>query len=99
MAEPEQDPMFNSSTEQDDGGVRTPTVNQADIFRALEVVDRDSTAIAESFTSLFTALRVALSEVSPGSIRFEYAENCLILCVRFGSQENTGELERGEITQ
>jgi len=37
--------------------------NQADIFKALEVVERDSLAIAESYTSLFASLRLALSEV------------------------------------
>ncbi|XP_059598907.1 uncharacterized protein LOC100263372 isoform X1 [Vitis vinifera] len=33
-----------------------------ELLRALEVVERDSVAIAESFTSLFASLRLALSE-------------------------------------
>lgn len=40
-----------------------PAFNQTEIFRALEVVERDSVAIADSFTSLFDSLRLALSEV------------------------------------
>ncbi|KAI4383436.1 hypothetical protein MLD38_009272 [Melastoma candidum] len=34
------------------------------IIRALEVVEKDSVAIAESFTSLFDSLRLALAEVT-----------------------------------
>ena len=34
-----------------------------DIFRAIQVVERDSQAIAETFHSLFASLRLALSEV------------------------------------
>lgn len=41
-----------------------PSFNQNDIVKALEVAERDSAAIAESFSSLFASLRVALSEVS-----------------------------------
>lgn len=40
-----------------------PPLDRNEIFRALEVVERDSTAIAESFASLFSSLRLALSEV------------------------------------
>ncbi|RVW16343.1 hypothetical protein CK203_067708 [Vitis vinifera] len=39
-----------------------------ELLRALEVVERDSVAIAESFTSLFASLRLALSEVSFGIV-------------------------------
>ncbi|KAL5981482.1 hypothetical protein ACLOJK_015544 [Asimina triloba] len=39
-----------------------------DIFEALEIVERDSVAIAESFTSLFSSLRIALSEVTSTSV-------------------------------
>ncbi|GMH22702.1 hypothetical protein Nepgr_024545 [Nepenthes gracilis] len=42
--------------------------NQTDLLKALEVVERDSLAIAESFTSLFASLRLVLSEVTGGSI-------------------------------
>ncbi|XP_077241862.1 uncharacterized protein LOC143882250 [Tasmannia lanceolata] len=45
-----------------------PSLGQRDIFRALEVVERDSTAIAESFNSLFSSLRLALSEVTGTSV-------------------------------
>ncbi|KAJ9672617.1 hypothetical protein PVL29_026014 [Vitis rotundifolia] len=38
------------------------------LLRALEVMGKDSTVIAESFTSLFASLRLALSEVTGGSI-------------------------------
>ena len=58
-----------------------PPVNRAEILRALEVVERDSVAISESFTSLFASLRVALSGVCFLSI------NAVFL---FGSQENEG---------
>ncbi|XP_050230493.1 uncharacterized protein LOC126679495 [Mercurialis annua] len=39
-----------------------------EIFKALEVVERDSAAIAESFTGLFASLRLALSEVTCNSV-------------------------------
>lgn len=40
-----------------------------ELLRALEVVERDSVAIAESFTSLFASLRLALSEVGFGIVQ------------------------------
>lgn len=40
------------------------SLDQKEIVRALEVVERDSLAIAQSFTSLFGSLRHALSQVS-----------------------------------
>lgn len=46
----------------------TSSLDHKDIFRAIEVVERDSVAIAESFTSLFDSLRLALSEVRPFSL-------------------------------
>ncbi|KAI4326953.1 hypothetical protein L6164_019463 [Bauhinia variegata] len=42
--------------------------NQGEIFRAIQVVQRDSSAIAESFNSLFASLRLALSEVTGSSV-------------------------------
>ncbi|XP_052210492.1 uncharacterized protein LOC127813520 isoform X2 [Diospyros lotus] len=42
--------------------------DQKELLRALEVVERDSTAIAQSFTSLFASLRLALSEVTGSSV-------------------------------
>lgn len=58
-AEPTRDPDRLESTEP------KPSFNQNDIVKALEVVERDSVAIADSFSSLFASLRLALSEVPP----------------------------------
>ncbi|KAK9202933.1 hypothetical protein WN943_013186 [Citrus x changshan-huyou] len=55
-AEPTRDPDRLESTEP------KPSFNQNDIVKALEVVERDSVAIADSFSSLFASLRLALSE-------------------------------------
>lgn len=69
IEEPEQDssstslPKLTDCGGQDGTGER-PLPNQTDIVKALEVVERDSVAIAESFISLFASLRLALSEVS-----------------------------------
>ena len=38
--------------------------NQTDLLKAVEVAEKDSFAIAESFTSLFDSLRLVLSEVN-----------------------------------
>lgn len=56
-------PMLTDRSGQDNTGER-PMPNQTDIVKALDVVERDSVAIAESFTSLFASLRLALSEVT-----------------------------------
>ncbi|KAI3411334.1 uncharacterized protein J3R85_018122 [Psidium guajava] len=56
-------PKLTDHSGQDGTGER-PLPKQTDIVKALEVVERDSVAIAESFTSLFASLRVALSEVT-----------------------------------
>ncbi|KAJ1406008.1 BLOC-1-related complex subunit 6 [Sesbania bispinosa] len=42
--------------------------NQNEILRAIEVVERDSLAIAQSFTSLFASLRLALSQSTTTSL-------------------------------
>ncbi|PKU83617.1 hypothetical protein MA16_Dca019844 [Dendrobium catenatum] len=42
--------------------------DRREIFRALEVVERNSSAIAESYASLFSTLRLALSEVTGNSV-------------------------------
>ncbi|RYR66565.1 hypothetical protein Ahy_A03g012587 isoform C [Arachis hypogaea] len=42
--------------------------NQSQILRAIEVVERDSFAIAQSFTSLFASLRLALSNATATTI-------------------------------
>ena len=39
-------------------------LDQKEIFKALEIVERASVAIAESYASLFSSLLLALSEVS-----------------------------------
>ncbi|XP_068646689.1 uncharacterized protein [Aristolochia californica] len=45
-----------------------PAANPRQILEALEIVERDSVAIAESFNSLFSSLRFALSEVTGTSV-------------------------------
>ncbi|MED6158914.1 hypothetical protein PIB30_037463 [Stylosanthes scabra] len=52
-------PISESTLE---GGVSA--FNQAQLLRAIEVVERDSFAIAQSFTSLFASLRLALSNAT-----------------------------------
>ncbi|KAJ8764934.1 hypothetical protein K2173_010399 [Erythroxylum novogranatense] len=54
--------------EEDKNTELNPVLNRNEIFKALEVVERDSTAIAESFTSLFASLRLALSEATGNSV-------------------------------
>ena len=54
-----------SDPTEDDRTESKPSLSQTDILRALEVVERDSSAIAESYGSLFASLRLALSEVPP----------------------------------
>ncbi|PON62877.1 hypothetical protein PanWU01x14_135530 [Parasponia andersonii] len=53
---------------EDDRSVSERTVNRTEILRALEVVERDSVAISESFASLFASLRVALSGATSNSV-------------------------------
>lgn len=49
---------------QDIGGrSETSSLNQGDVLRTLATVEKDSQAIAESFSSLFVSLRSTLSEV------------------------------------
>ncbi|XP_059643298.1 uncharacterized protein LOC132285144 isoform X2 [Cornus florida] len=56
--------------EEDNGaGESKPSkFGQKEILGALKVVERDSVAIAESFTTLFASLRLALSEVTSSSV-------------------------------
>lgn len=58
----------SSNSQSHDGTEPNACFNRPDILRALEVVERDSVAIAESFTSLFASLRLALSEVTSTSV-------------------------------
>ncbi|GMJ03828.1 hypothetical protein HRI_004052000 [Hibiscus trionum] len=51
-----------------DGSESKTPLNKNDILKALQVVERDSRAIADSFSSLFDSLRLALSEVTSGSV-------------------------------
>ncbi|KAJ0970183.1 hypothetical protein J5N97_023060 [Dioscorea zingiberensis] len=44
------------------------SINRSEIMKAMEVVERDSAAIAESFAALFSSLRLALSEVTTTSV-------------------------------
>ena len=46
------DPLLSSSI-----------MSEKDLIRAVETVERDSIAIAESFSSLFSSLRTSLSQV------------------------------------
>ncbi|KAH0643236.1 hypothetical protein KY290_034834 [Solanum tuberosum] len=47
------------------------SLNGKEILKAIEVVERDSMAIAHSYTSLFASLRSTLSEISGGrNVRF-----------------------------
>ncbi|CAH8278100.1 unnamed protein product [Arabidopsis lyrata] len=48
--------------EQDHGG--RPELKQGEILRTLATVEKDSQAIAESFSSLFVSLRSTLSEIA-----------------------------------
>ncbi|GKA10030.1 hypothetical protein Tco_0689463 [Tanacetum coccineum] len=43
-------------------------ISQKDVIRAVEIVERDSIAIAESFSSLFESLRTSLSQVTSRSV-------------------------------
>ncbi|CAK8579201.1 unnamed protein product [Lathyrus sativus] len=49
-------------------GTSFNTNNQREILKAIEVVERDSFAIAQSFTSLFEALRLSLSQSTDTSL-------------------------------
>ncbi|KAJ0798546.1 hypothetical protein HanLR1_Chr00c2939g0861681 [Helianthus annuus] len=50
-----EDPLSSSSSS---------SISQTEILRAVEVVERNSVAISDSFSSLFASLRLALSEVA-----------------------------------
>ncbi|RAL44377.1 hypothetical protein DM860_011654 [Cuscuta australis] len=64
-----------SASSEHDGDDETPigdlpaaSLRKDDMLKALEVVERDSMAIAQSFTCLFASLRTTLSEVTSNSI-------------------------------
>ncbi|XP_047342704.1 uncharacterized protein LOC124946178 [Impatiens glandulifera] len=50
-----------------DAARTTVLSDQNGILKALQVIEKDSFAIAESYTSLFTSLRLALSEITGSS--------------------------------
>ncbi|GMQ05460.1 hypothetical protein CsSME_00050479 [Camellia sinensis var. sinensis] len=52
------------------GVSKSTSLDQKEILRVLEVVERDSVAIADSFTSLFASLRLALAEVGRSVSQF-----------------------------
>ncbi|KAG6634064.1 hypothetical protein CIPAW_12G092800, partial [Carya illinoinensis] len=58
-----------------------PALGQIEILRALEVMERDFVAIADSFTSLFSSLHLAISNVTGSSVNhmhcFTDAVGCL----------------------
>ncbi|URD83209.1 hypothetical protein MUK42_17485 [Musa troglodytarum] len=61
-------PSSSSSTKSPfDPCTSAAATSPGEILRALQVVERDSVAIAESYASLFSSLRIALSEVSQPS--------------------------------
>ncbi|KAI9079058.1 hypothetical protein K1719_038966 [Acacia pycnantha] len=61
-------PELSSNPPTEDHAESAVSFNQNEIFRAVQVVERDSLAIAESFVSLFASLRLALSEVTGSSV-------------------------------
>ncbi|KAJ4954487.1 hypothetical protein NE237_011270 [Protea cynaroides] len=72
VPEPERD-LSSSSPENhsdalEDRCESKPSFDPEGIMKALEVFEKDSTAIAESFTALFSSLRLALSEVTCSSV-------------------------------
>ncbi|XP_030507331.2 uncharacterized protein LOC115722299 [Cannabis sativa] len=62
------EPITNFAKGNDGQYESEPPINRAEILKALEVVERDSIAISESFASLFASLRVALSGVTSNSV-------------------------------
>ncbi|KAB5514804.1 hypothetical protein DKX38_028710 [Salix brachista] len=67
IIQPELDPQATCPDEPDR---REPKINlnQGEIFKALEIIERDSLAIAGSFTSLFASLRFVLPEATSTSV-------------------------------
>lgn len=84
ISEPHLDPPSTCSETtlhpgEEDRTESKPELNQTEIFRTLEVVERDSLSIADSFTTLFASLRLALSEVSPAFYFSLFSSNlCLV---------------------
>ncbi|TYK16633.1 uncharacterized protein E5676_scaffold21G004610 [Cucumis melo var. makuwa] len=65
---PATSPNSTTSSDVEDCTKTQSSLSQTQILEAIEVVEKDSLAIAESFTSLFASLRSVLSEVTSNSI-------------------------------
>lgn len=66
-----------ADAENRNGELRTASFGKNEMLKALEVVERDSMAIAQSFTSLFASLRTTLSEVS---LSLKFTKILLLAC-------------------
>ncbi|RQO88278.1 hypothetical protein POPTR_003G127900v4 [Populus trichocarpa] len=67
IIQPDLDPPSSCSDEPNSTEPKF-NLNQSEIFKALEIVERDALAIAYSFTSLFSSLLLALSEAASTSV-------------------------------
>ncbi|KAF4355183.1 hypothetical protein F8388_012958, partial [Cannabis sativa] len=84
------EPITNFAKGNDGQYESEPPINRAEILKALEVVERDSIAISESFASLFASLRVALSGVMLDSATKgnRYINSCLRLNEEMNGVDN-----------
>ncbi|KAF5202200.1 hypothetical protein FRX31_008214 [Thalictrum thalictroides] len=65
---PEDQSTYAAENSKDELESETKPFNKDEIMKVLEIVERDSMAIAESYTSLFSSLRLALSQVTSSSV-------------------------------
>ncbi|XP_010255368.1 PREDICTED: uncharacterized protein LOC104596058 isoform X2 [Nelumbo nucifera] len=72
IADPDRDsipmPIQNNPDSHESRFEPKPLLDQNELLKAIEIVEKDSLAIAESFTSLFSSLRLALSQATNNSI-------------------------------
>ncbi|OVA14035.1 hypothetical protein BVC80_1787g111 [Macleaya cordata] len=61
-------PPETLSDSQEDQCESKPLFDRNEIFKAMEIVERDSMAIAESYISLFSSLRLVLSEGTSSTV-------------------------------
>lgn len=70
--EEEEEPNFSQDPNPNPQSERETLIfnanNQREILKAIEVVERDSFAIAQSFTSVFASLRLSLSQSTDTSL-------------------------------
>ncbi|XP_060207055.1 uncharacterized protein LOC132634905 [Lycium barbarum] len=59
---------LNSEEEEEQRGESETSVNGKEILKAIEIIERDSMAIANSYTCLFASLRSTLSQVTSTSV-------------------------------